>query len=331
MAGEQVTDLDAVLFPVEKRQIYLRDVKNDLFGNEEEQDEYQAVPRFEAIVDIDRNYTFAVVSERYRLVKNEEALKLGEQCFLRVFSTATADGMEVFNIIQPATRSFCHVDFIHKGHSLEPWAGDKWWPYLRVTNSYNRTKPLRFDLGFCRWICTNGIIFSGEHIVFRYYHTHEQIDVEGKFEIDASRLRKLETTFIEQMHSLRQFAVPREHMLALACKAFEIRVEEEDLRKPRRRQQLLDFREEISRLSARYFEELGDNGYAALNVLTDFAARPRSYISKEAMIDPLQKRCGDWTVNFLRAIKEPSFNYLGYLSSSADDARRLGDAGGGRE
>jgi len=155
--------------------------------------------------------------------------------------------------------------------------------------------------------------------------------VEGKFEVDASRLRKLETAFIEQMHSLRQFTVPREHMLALACMAFEIRVAEEDLRKPRRRQQLLDFREEIGRLSAHYFGELGDNGYAALNVLTDFAARPRSYISQEAMIDPLQKRCGDWTVSFLRAIKEPSFDYASYLGSCADDARLLGESEAGTE
>ncbi len=314
MAKERSTDLKTVLFPVEKRPVYFRDVKKDLFGDEQEEGTtYHEVPRFEAIVDVERNHTFAVVSERYRLVKNDEALKLSEQCFLRVFSTATADGMEIFNIIQPTTRSFCHVDFIHKGHNLEPWRGDKWWPYLRMTNSYNRTKLLRFDLGFCRAICTNGVIFGREHIVFRYYHTHEQIDVEGKFEIDASRLQKLETKFIEQMHNLQNFPVPEEQMLALACMAFEIRVTEKDLRKPRRRKQLIDFKEEIGRITAEYFKKLGANGYAALNVLTDFAARPHSYISQEAMIDPLQKRCGDWTVNFLQAIKDPSFDYTKYL------------------
>ena len=138
----------------------------------------------------------------YRLVKNGEALKLGEQCFRQVFSAPTADGMEIFNIIQPSTCSFCHVDFLHKGRTLEPWQGDRWWPYLRMTNSYNRTKPLRFDLGFCRGICTNGVIFGREQIVFRYYHTREQIDVEGKFQVDATRLKKLETVFLEQMHGL---------------------------------------------------------------------------------------------------------------------------------
>jgi hypothetical protein len=323
MARERITDLKTVLFPVERRPVYFRDGQKDLFGDEVDEPIYHEVPRFEAIVDVQRSFTFAVVSDRYRLVKNEEALKLGEQCFLRVFSASTADGMELFNIIQPATRSFCHVDFIHRGHSLEPWKGDKWWPYLRVTNSYNKTKPLRFDLGFCRAICTNGVIFGSEHIVFRYYHTHEQIDVEGKFQVDANRLHKLETTFTGQMHNLHQVEVPPQSMLALACKAFEIQVTEEDLRKPRRRQNLVDFRDRIAQLSTKYFGDLGATGYAALNVLTDFAAQPASYISKEAMIDPLQKRCGDWTVNFLEAIRDPAFDYGKYLGSFSEAAQAL--------
>jgi hypothetical protein len=278
-------------------------------------------------VDVERNYTFAVVSDQYRLVKNEEALKLGEQCFRQVFSSPTADGMEVFNIIQPSTRSFCHVDFLHKGRTLEPWQGDKWWPYLRMTNSYNRTKPLRFDLGFCRGICTNGVIFGREHIVFRYYHTREQIDVEGKFQVDATRLRKLETVFLEQMHGLKRYFVPEEHMLALACKTFDIEVTEEDLGKPNRREQLLEFRSEIARLTAQYFKGLGPNGYAALNVLSDFATRPAAYISPAAMIDPLQKRCGDMTGIFLQAIQEPTFDFSKFLGPFATAARVLNSTG----
>jgi hypothetical protein len=147
--------------------------------------------------------------------------------------------------------------------------------------------------------------------------------VEGKFEVEVTRLRNLETAFIERMHNLKRFHVPQKHMLALACKAFEIRVTDEDLRKPRRRQQLLDFKDEISRLAAHYFKELGTNGYAALNVLTGFAARPPSYISQEAMIDPLQKRCGDWTVGFLRAIEDPAFDYVQYLGPFAEHSDRL--------
>ena len=67
-------------------------------------------------------------------------------------------------------------------------------------------------------------------------------------------------------------------MLALACKACDIEVTEEDHGKPNRREQLLDFRSEITRLTAHYFKGLRPNGYAALNVLSDFATRPAAYI-----------------------------------------------------
>lgn len=323
MASPRITDLELVLFPVEKRPLFFEERVEALSGEDEAPPSYRQVPRFEAIIDVEKNHTFAVVSERYRLVKNQEALKLGEQCFRQMFSTMTADGMEVFNIILPSTRSFCHVDFIHKNHALEPWSGDKWWPYLRVTNSYNRTKPLRFDLGFCRSICTNGMIFGREHVVFRYYHTHEQIAGEGKFKIDATKLKGLEVRFIEQLHNLKRYYVPPEHMLALACKAFDIKIDPADLCNPRKARRLLEFRDEIRKLTDRYFEELGPNGYAALSVLTDFASRPKFYISKEAMIDPLQKRCGDWTTNFLVAIQDPKFDFKNYLGEYARNAEAL--------
>ena len=200
-----------------------------------------------------------------------------------------------------------------------------------MTNSYNRTKALGFDIGFWRAICTNGLIFRQKHIVFRYYHTHEEMVDEERLVVDASPLRELGTAFIGQMRDLKEFTVPRKHMLALACKVFGIRVRKKDLSKPRRRRQLEHFTEEIDRLTAKYFDDLGENGYAALNVLTDFAARPRSYISQQAMIDPLQKRCGDWTVSFLEAIKESSFNYDSYLGSFAKDARLLRESEGGTE
>jgi hypothetical protein len=322
MTAARETDRTLVLFPVERRPLFFREQSSGgSVGKTGER--YHEVPRFEAVVDAERNHTFAVVSERYRLVENREALNLGEHCFRQVFSAATADGMEVFNIILPATRSFCHVDFIHKDHSFEPWGGDRWWPYLRVTNSYNRTKPLRFDLGFCRAICTNGVIFGREHIVFRYYHTHEQIAVEGKFRVDATRLKDLEVRFIEQVHNLKRYYVPPEHMLALACKVLQVEIKPADLRDPRKRKRLVEFRDDVERLTNKYFTELGPNGYAAFNVMTDFASRPMLYISQEAMIDPLQKRCGDWASNFIAAIQDPSFDFNKYLGDFARGAEAL--------
>jgi len=161
--AERNTNLKDAFFPVEQRSIFM-----ELPQNNKGKRDLKLISRFEAIVDAERDHVFSVVAEGYRLITNEEAVKLGEKCFCTVFSQSTADSMTIFNIITPKTRSFCHIDFIYEKGRFEPWQGDQWVPFLRVTNSYNRMKPLRFDLGFCRWICTNGMIFGAKSITFRY-------------------------------------------------------------------------------------------------------------------------------------------------------------------
>ena len=326
MATECNTDLKTVLFPVELRPVFLRDEKPPKAVEHDTATavaEYRAVPRFLATVDLERNHTFAVVSESYRLVANAEAVRLGRQCFRQVFRQETVEGMEVYNIIMPKTRSFCHIDFIHRGHTIEPWGGDKWGPYLRITNSYNRTKPLRFDLGFCRWICTNGMIFGRENIILRYYHSKDKIGLEDKFEINFGRLKDFEDRFVERMRNLKSYAVPRDHLLALVCKALGVKVEPADLHDRKKRKRLFDFRDRVVGLTQKYTSELGSNGYGILNIITDLASRPSLYISQESMVDPLQKRCGDWVSSFLRAVQYPKFDYLKYLGDFTKTAEAL--------
>ncbi len=326
MSAKRITDISTALFPVEQRPVFMLDdtMQAELFDRTPAPtQQYTKIARFQAIVDIERKRPFAVVADNYRLVTNAEAIELGKQCFRKVFSQVTADGVEVFNIIMPKTRSFCHIDYIHNGAGFEPWKNDKWVPYLRVTNSYNRTKPLRFDLGFCRWICTNGMIFGGKSISFRYMHTHDAVGQTVEFKTTFGELQQLEKKFIEQVHNLQRYYVPAEVMLGLACKVFGIVATADDLRQPRRRDQLMGFRDQIRDLTDRYFKDMGPNGYAALNVLTDFASRPRVYISPEAMVDRLQKRSGDWVGTFLAAIEQKTFNFNDYLGESAKVAEVL--------
>ena len=159
MNEQQTPKIEDVLFPVELLDICYR--KNgrprqrELFEGKENSPAQKhadgiAIPGYRALVDLERNHVFSVVSKDYRLVTNGEAVEMGRQCFKSIFSVATMNSMDLYNIIMPFSRSFCHVDFMARTRGIEPWAGDTWAPFLRVTNSYNRTKMLGFDLGFCR-------------------------------------------------------------------------------------------------------------------------------------------------------------------------------------
>lgn len=326
MSKKRNTNLPEILFKVEQQPIYIKeeiDLQGTLFEGISQAKEfrYSTVPRFSAITNTQSGYVFSVVADGYKLITNQEAIELGQLCFESIFKNIKNDNMEVFHITYPKTKSFCHIDFTHKDGSFEPFENDKWVPFLRVTNSYNRTKPLRFDLGFCRWICTNGMIFGDKSITFRYLHTHGDVARTAKFETDFGEIAELEKEFVEKLHNLQRYHVPEKFMLPLVCLTFGIKATTEDLSRPKRLIQLHAFKNQVNDLTKQYFADLGQNGYAALNVLTDFASRPATYISPEAMVDQLQKRSGKWAEEFIAEIKDDKFRFENYLGDYVKTAQ----------
>lgn len=39
-----------------------------------------------------------------------------------------------------------------------------------VNNGYNKTSCLKYQLGFCRWICQNGLVFESKSVDFVFTH-----------------------------------------------------------------------------------------------------------------------------------------------------------------
>ena len=324
MFVERNTNLDEILFDVEQRPIYL-DSKNEhqrnLFDGSS-QLRFKRIPEFWAVTNVEDEHVFSVVKPGYKLITNKEAIELGKQCFKSVFGSMNVADMEVFHITYPKSKSFCHMDFTLKDSGFEPWQGDKWVPFLRVTNSYNRTKPLRFNFGFCRGICTNGIIFGERSITYKYTHTRGDAG-KAEFNTNIGELKKIEAQFTENLHNLQRYHVPEKFMLPIVCRAFGIMASREDLEKPKRLLQLSGFKNHIDQLTKRYFDEMGQNGYAALNVLTDFASRPAAYISPEVMVDQLQKSSGKWAEEFINEIKDDRFRFESYLGDYLGTAQIL--------
>lgn len=232
----------------------------------------------------------------------------------KVFHITQIGDMECLNITMPKTRSFCHIDLIHKTADFSPWENDKWTAFLRISNSYNRTRLLRFELGFCRWICLNGIIFGSKSIEFSYAHTRRGMDRVDRFVENIGDIRKLETALTEKLHHLKRYHVPAKEMLPLLCRAFDIKATEEVVKKHRRVDELLGLREQTKTLTQAYFSEMGAHWYAAMNVLTDYASRPAGMFAPEASMHGLQQKAGGWMDDFISAIKSADFSFDSYLA-----------------
>jgi len=314
MEASQRLQLRNALFPVEITEVYVKMREVDTLFDTGRRTVVKA-DRFRAVVDTERAYVFSVVAPDYRLVTNAEAVDLGRACFSKVFKITKAEEMEFYNLIMPGTRSFCHIDFLHQGTQLEPFDKDVWQPYLRVSNSYNRTLALNFDIGFCRGICKNGVIFGKRNIVFKFVHSRRATDPQVEFSLRAGELQDLEKRFVESLFNLQRFHVPRRVMWALACRVFGVTIPPNPTP---RQSELLDAKAaHVSRLTLAYFDQLGENGYAALNVLTDFASRPSGMISPEASVDTLQRKAGAWIEEFVLANESRSFSFDQFLGPYA--------------
>ena len=308
-------DPATAFFPVELRPLFMP-CATDTTG-------YSQLPRHLAVVDINTNNPFSVVTDSYELVTNEEAYNKAAEIMRQVFHTTSMDDMICLNVTMPQTRSFCHIDLIHKSADFSPWEKDKWTAFLRITNSYNRTRLLRFELGFCRWICLNGVIFGSKSIEYSYAHTRGGMERTHRFIENIGDIRKLEAQLTEKLHQLQRYYVPEANMLAILCRAFNIKVTKEDMQKQKRVDNLKAIRSRTAELSKSYFSDMGPHGYAALNVLTDYASRPEGVFSPEASINSLQQKCGNWMDDFVFSIQKPDFSFDRYLEGYRQSAELI--------
>jgi len=111
--------------------------------------------------------------------------------------------------------------------------------------------------------------------------------------------------------------------LPLACKVFDVRLANDAPIKQRRADELVKFRQAIADLASDYFVSMGEQGYAALNVLTDYASRPVGVIAPETMMDGYQHKAGDWINEFVEQIEKRDFTFEAYLGEHLKTAEAI--------
>ena len=104
-------------------------------------------------------------------------------------------------------------------------------------------------------------------------------------------------------------------MWPLLAKTFRLPVPEPDAT-PKALENWKLQRTYVARLTERYFDELEDTGYAALNVLTDYASRPPAVAFRQSRMHSLQTSCGVWMKTFTDALKSEKFNFKEYLGEN---------------
>lgn len=279
--------------------------------------EMERIPSQRAIVNCATDQVISVVSENYQVVTNREALEFAHLCCRAAFPEAASQDWRVLEAHAPSTMGSCCIDLVHPGSALE-FSGpvfrgkpDAFGPFVRVTNSYNRSRALSFEIGFFRKVCSNGMILPQSSVRFAFNHNTRNFSNRVSFEVGKDSVAQLREKFQKFLAPLQDCEVPPPMFLPATLGVLGIR--KPDPMAKRQREPWERLAAKLRSIASEYCEELGHNGYALLNVITDVASRPpkSSFVRREQQ--SLQRSAGHWLAEFSAECRKPGFDVISHL------------------
>jgi len=315
----RLTNLDDVLFPVAEHPVFAS-VKTST------DEKRLSVPDKKAIVNTKSGRVLGVVSRGYRLVSNREALDMAAQCCRHVFPDTKDSEWEVKATDAPATGGHCFIDLVHNSTALDfnfvpaKERPDVFGPFIRVTNSYNGLRALAFDIGFHRKVCKNGLILPDSIIRFKFTHLRREIGESVRFEISHEKLGKMKSSFEGFLGVLKECPVDREQFAPLMHAVLHVRKPKNAVPESKQAEAWEALEGHIAAMCDRYVRELGENAYAVLNAVTEFASHPPDNRCVYRERHSFQRRAGAWLTGFSRECKQSDFD----LQTHIDTLRKNG-------
>ena len=294
------------------------------------------IPGRNAIINMTNGDVVGVVSSGYHLVTNQKALEAAQQCCLQMFPETVLSEWNISTVDSPSTGSSCSIDLMHSTTNLEfdfvltgarSEVPETFGPFIRVINSYNGQHALKFSIGFYRKTCANGLVGPQDIIRFQFDHTRSGLGKGIKFDIEHNRFNKMKEDFVNCFRDLHQCDLNQQQFRSLVASVLNLKKPKE-LQKStqptstsRESKEWHELQNSIEELNQRYMEELGQNAYAVLNVLTEFASYvPENRYARRSR-HSFQKLAGEWLISFHKARREPSFSVDDYLTTLDQDTQ----------
>lgn len=308
----RLASIEDVLFPVAEHPLFVR-VK---IGGGIKQ---VPVAGRRAIVRSGTLQVVGVVARDYRLVTHKQALEWALACCRAAFPETSTGEWQVGGVDAPGTGSYCFIDLKHNSAALDfdfAPVGERpeiYGPFIRVTNSYNGARALRFDIGFYRKVCSNGLIGPDVIISFDFPHSRRRIPESISFKIDQAKLAGFKASFQGLFTSLRSFPVQRRDFEPLARKVLMLRDPVDDETGDADASGMTKLNDVLAALCGKYAGEIGENAYAVFNVITDLASNPPDVPCLRRERHSLQRFAGAWLGDFTAACRTPGFSLADYL------------------
>lgn len=296
------TNLEEVFFSV---------IEQNIFTKPDNSDEFVRIPGKKALINANNLHPISVVSNDYEIVRNKDAYNYGKECLRKLFKLNNNHRVEIFNIIRPETLSFCHMDIICPDKIFEH-KKDKFIPFVRITNSYNKLYKLYFRIGVCRSICENGMIFNEDSIKFSFNHLKGSKDFI-KFDILENSLENILNKFKSNIDVLIENSFDFDFTFPMLYKYLNV---SPDFKPKTEKQQkyIKILNNSINDLTEKYRKALGETFYSVYNIITDIST---TGIEDEQLlvtkIHNRQTRAWIWVKQITDLLRAKKFDYEEYL------------------
>lgn len=297
--------------------------------------EVRDVAGYKAIVDITRKRALSTVSSHYTLVTNADVYDLLGPVAKGFFGGKGMEDFECFNLHMPQSRASCRIDLTRanpSAHLFHAAGGDPWTAFIRIANSYNRTTRLEIQIGYCRWICLNGVIFGANSYTVSLRHDERCLanpsfrkKVVDEALIAVGDVGKAEKDFADILETLRGVPMTKEQMEMLFWRVLNVRLPDSGVGSlpPKRRERLLNIRQRLTYLMDAYCAEFPCTAYAAFNILTDFASYPHDSKPHSVLTPGYQSKVGAWLSAFIPKNEKPGYSLDDYFTPG-DEATLAG-------
>lgn len=321
-------------FPVKEQKLYFKNI-----GGEEgtlfEDKLYEDLPRGATIelarhfgiLDIERrNVICCVTYDNYELIKNLEAVEIAQKHVMpEVFKNSGHDRYLCNGLLISNSRGQSYIDMCSDGYEPPVKFDDIWLPFMRITNSYNRSLKLTYRIGFCHQNTGSRIIFSDRTIDLDTIHKDVVEKIQRQVRANFDDIVQFERSFYNGLIGLNKYFFPKKKMLQMIYKVFGY---SEEWAVGRRREGTVSRNHAIVSDALMWTHEFfganGDSAYSAFGVLTAFATRP-PFDLKRMMVSQLDRnQCivGDWAIRFVEKMSRDGFNVDDYLD---EDSARAAD------
>jgi len=302
-------------FPIEEAPVFATVTRNGKAGD-------VRVPNKKALIAADTGDILGIVGAGYQIFTNQQAVTLCHKFCLEAFPDTTAAEWTFMEGHGPGTRSWVAMDIHHQAHAMNLWgnggASETFTPFVRITNSYNGSRALRIDVGFLREHCSNGVIFEQEAATLTVPHTRQGIH-SLKVARPFAGMSALRDEFSKTLASVRAVGItPKEAGKLVRHVIGWPNLPENPKSWERDEQAKLDTDLE-TRLSG-YFDQLGQNAYAAFNTMTDIASRPPQSPRFRRDRSCLERRAGAWLRDFRETSSRPGFSIASHLDQLSKPA-----------